>query len=67
MEDYFGNRSTLRRRSNNPDIQQFPYNNNTIRNQRNVSNASGNTTSRFDKNHAWENIAEGKVPKRRAN
>ena len=66
LEEYFGNQRTLGRRSDNPDIQKFGYNNNTIRIQRNVSHASGNTRGRFDKKRAWENITEYKVPKRRA-
>ena len=63
LEDYFGNQRTLGRRSDNPDIQQFGYNNNAIRIQRNVSHASGNTRGRFNKKRAWENISEDKVPK----
>lgn len=53
LEEYFGNQRKLGRRSDNPDMRQFGYNNNTIRVQRAVTCQSGNTRGRKDKNKAW--------------
>ena len=49
VEEYFGNQRKLGRRSDNPDIRMFGYNNDTIRIQRTVSCQSGNTRGRKDK------------------
>lgn len=64
VENYFGVQRSLYRRSDNPDLKQFGYNNNTIQIQRNVSHTSGNTRGRFDKKRAWESISNDKIPKR---
>lgn len=63
-EEYFGNQRKLGRRSDNPDIRMFGYNDNTIRMQRAISCQSGNTRGRKDKNRAWDNISNDPLPKR---
>eukprot|EP00112_Aurelia_sp_Birch-Aquarium-sp1_P010895 Seg2305.2 transcript_id=Seg2305.2/GoldUCD/mRNA.D3Y31 product="hypothetical protein" protein_id=Seg2305.2/GoldUCD/D3Y31 len=65
VDEYFGNQRKLRRRSDNPDIRMFGYNNNTIRIQRTVSCQSGNTKGRKDKRRAWEQITDDPVLRRR--
>ena len=65
LEQYFGNQRKIGGRSDNPDIQQFGYSDNTIRIQRNVSHTSGNARGRYDKNRAWENVSDDPVPKRK--
>lgn len=65
LEEYFGNQRKLGRRSDNPDMRQFGYNNNTIRVQRAVTCQSGNTRGRKDKNKAWVNVSDDPVPKRK--
>lgn len=64
IEEYFRNQRKLGRRSDNPDIRMFGYNDNTIRMQRAISCQSGNTHGRKDKNKAWENISNEPLPKR---
>ena len=49
VEEYFGNQRKLGRRSDNPDLHQALYNDNTIRIQKEVSITSGNTRGRYDK------------------
>ena len=61
-EEYFGKQRKLGRRNDNPDIHAFGYNGNTIRIQRTVSCQSGNTRGRKDKQKAWENITDAKLP-----
>lgn len=58
VEEYFGNQRKLGRRSDNPDIHTFGYNNNAIRIQRQVSCQSGNTRGRKDKRRAWEEVTD---------
>lgn len=65
LEEYFGNQRKLGRRSDNPDMRQFGYNNNTIRVQHAVTCQSGNTRGRKDKNKAWVNVSDDPVPKRK--
>ena len=60
LEQYFGNQRKIGRRADNPDIQQFGYNDNTIRIQRNVSHTSGNTRGRYERKRAWEKQGEKK-------
>ena len=48
-EEYFGNQCRLGRRSDNPDLTTFVYNDNTIRIQKSISCESGNTWGRGDK------------------
>lgn len=65
VEEYFGNQRKLGRRSDNPDIRAFGYNNNAIRIQRQISCQSGNTRGRKDKKRAWEQITDDPVPCRK--
>jgi len=65
VEEYFGKQRKIGRRSDNPDIHRFGYNNNTIRIQRSVSCQSGNTRGRKDKNRAWEQVSDAKLPCRK--
>lgn len=65
VEEYFGNQRKLGRRSDNPDIRTFGYNNNTIRIQRTVSCQSGNTRGRRDACHAWDQVTHTKLPCRK--
>ena len=57
-EEYFGHQQKLGRRSDNPDISSFGYNNNTIRIQRAVSCQSGISRGRKDRSKAWEHITD---------
>ena len=63
VEEYFGNQRKLGRRSDNPDFNQYLYNDNTIRIQREVSVSSGNTRGKYDRKRAWENVTDEKLPK----
>eukprot|EP00794_Sanderia_malayensis_P013602 gene13602-15013_t len=65
IEEYFGNQRKLGRRSDNPDIRMFGYNNSTIRIQRTVSCQSGNTRGRKDKRRAWEQVTDDPVSRQR--
>ena len=60
VEEHFGNKYKIGDRSENPEIFQFGYNDNTI--QRNVSRSSGNTHGRYDRKRSWENITNDAVP-----
>lgn len=61
-EELFGKQRQLGRRSDNPDISQFGYNNNTIRIERSISCQSGNTRGRKDKKRAWVQVTDEKLP-----
>lgn len=61
VEEYFGKQRKIGRRSDNPDIHEFGYNNNNIRIQRSVSCQSGNTRGRRDKRKAWDEVSENKL------
>ena len=65
LEEYFGKQRQLRRRSDNPDIHTFGYNSNAIRIQRSISCQSGNTRGRKEKERAWEQVTDAKVPCRK--
>ena len=64
LEEYFGNQRKLGKRNDNPDIEQFGYNANTLRIQREVSRISGNTRGRYDSKRTWESVSEDIIPKR---
>ena len=66
IEEYFGSQRQLGWRSDNPDLQMFGYNDNTIRIRKNVSCSSGNTRGRYDKRKNWVNTDNTPVPKRKA-
>ena len=65
VEEYFGNQRKLGRRSDNPDLKTFGYNDNTIRIQKSISCQSGNTRGRYDKKRSWENITDEQLSKRK--
>ena len=65
LEEYFGNHRQLGRRSDNPDIHKFECNSNTIRIQRSISCQSGNTRGRKEKEKAWEQVTDVKLPCRK--
>ena len=58
VEEFFGHQRMLGRRSDNPDIQQCLYNDNTIRVQKEVSITTGNTRGRYDRKKSWVNISD---------
>ena len=64
-EEYFGRQRQLGRRSDNPDIRQFGYNNNAVRIQQSISCQSGNTRGRKDKTQAWVEVTNTKLPCRK--
>lgn len=64
-EENFGNQRKMGRRSDNPDIRAFGYNNNAIRIQRTVSCQSGNTRGRKDQKRAWVNVTDDPLPCRK--
>ena len=61
FRDYFGNQRKIGRKNNNPDVNEFGYNNNAIRIQRQVSCQSGNTRGRKDRSKAWQQITDEPV------
>ena len=63
IEKYFGSQRQFGRRSDNPDLQMFGCNDNTIRIQKNVSCSSGNKRGRYDKRKNWVNTGNTPVPK----
>ena len=65
VEEHFGNQRKMGRRSDNPDLKTFGYNENTIRIQRTVSHTPGNTRGRFDKKRAQEEVTNDPVSKRK--
>ena len=66
LEEYFSNQRKIGGRSENPDIFQFGYNDNTMRIQRNVSHSSGNIHGRYDRKRSWKNITNDAAPKRKS-
>ena len=56
----------LGQHSDNPDLQMFGYNDNTIRIQKIVSCTSGNTRGRSDKRKNWVDTDNTPVPKQKA-
>ena len=65
IEEYFGSPRKIGRRSDNPDIKMFGYNDNTIHIQRSVSSPSGNTRGRKDRRKAWVEVRDEPLPKRK--
>ena len=61
----FGSQRKIGRRSDNPDIKMFGYNDNTIHIQRSVSCQSGNTKGRKDRKKAWVEVTDEPLPKRK--
>ena len=55
VEEYLGNQRMLGRRCDNPDIQTFGYNDNTIRIQRHIALNTGNMCSEH-RNEKWVKV-----------
>lgn len=66
LEEYFGNQRKLGRRSDNPDVWLFGYNDNAIRTQRSISCQSGNTRGKKDRNKPWVNVSNDPLPKKKS-
>eukprot|EP00112_Aurelia_sp_Birch-Aquarium-sp1_P020172 Seg5138.2 transcript_id=Seg5138.2/GoldUCD/mRNA.D3Y31 product="hypothetical protein" protein_id=Seg5138.2/GoldUCD/D3Y31 len=67
-EEYFGRQRSLGRRSDNPSLQQFGYNANTIRIQRSVRTTTGNTSGKYGglkKNSSWYSTDNEPLKKRK--
>ena len=55
----------LGRRTENPDLQEYMYNANTIRVQKEVLLTSGNTRGRYDRKQSWVYTTDDIVKKRK--
>ena len=64
-KEYVENQRKMGRRSDNPDIHAFGYNNNSIRTQRTVSCHSGNARGRKDQKRAWVKVTDDPLPCRK--
>ena len=64
--EYFGRQRSLGRRSDNPNIWQFGFNNNIIHTQRSVAPVTGNTEGRHDKKRkiSWTDVDETPLKRR---
>ena len=69
VEEYFGRQRSLGRRSDNPNIWQFGFNDNIIRTQRSVAPVTGNTEGRHDKKRkvSWTDVDETPLKRRQKN
>ena len=67
VEEYFGHQRMLGRRTENPDLQEYMYNANTIRVQKEVSLTSGNTRGRYNRKRSWVYTTDDIVKKRKRN
>ena len=67
VEEYFGGQRKIGRRSDNPDMYMFGYNNNALHVQRNVGANTGNTRGRHrnSKRSAWKDVDNEPLPKRK--
>ena len=67
VEEYFGRQRSLGRRNDNPTVQQFGYQANTIRLQRSVHQVEGgNTSGRHCKKHkSWSGVDNQPLQKRK--
>ena len=66
LEEYFGRHRSMGRRSDNPSLQQFGYQTNTIRIQRSIAPVTGNTRGRVkEKRHvSWNSVDDTPLPKK---
>ena len=69
VEEYFGRQRSLGRRSDNPNIWQFGFNDNIIRTQRSVAPVTGNTEGRHDKKRkvSWTDVDETPLKRKQKN
>ena len=67
VEEYFGGQRKMGRRSDNPDMYMFGYNNNALHVQRNVGASTGNTRERhgYSKQSSWKDVDNETLPKRK--
>ena len=65
LEEYFGNQRAQGRRSDNPDLQSFGYNDNASKVKRFISHTSGNTRGKYNRKRAWESVSDEKLKKRK--
>ena len=65
VEEHFGHQRMLSRRTENPDLQEYMYNANTIRVLKEVSLTSGNTRWRHDRKRSWVYTTDDIVKKRK--
>lgn len=68
LEEYFGRQRSLGRRNDNPTVQQFGYQGNTIRMQRSYLKPTGNTEGRSTtKKRSWSQVDNASLAKRKPN
>eukprot|EP00794_Sanderia_malayensis_P002687 gene2687-3109_t len=69
LEEYFGRQRSLGRRNDNPSLYEFGYNANTLRMQRSVVRATGNTegASKYKCGHSWYNVDNMPLKRRSVN
>ena len=65
VEQYFGKQSEIGRRSDNPTIKTFGYNDNSIRMQRSNVQKQGNTKGTSTTEKRWRSIDNQKLPRRK--
>lgn len=66
LEEYFGRQRSLGRRNDNPTVQQFGYQGNTIRMQRSHHKSTGNTSGRSSKKqNSWAEVDNEPLAKRK--
>ena len=67
VEEYFGRQRSLGRRSDNPTVQQFGYNANTIRMQRSIAPVTGNTRGAHNQKRkvSWFNVENEALRKKK--
>ena len=66
-EEYFGHQRMLGRRTENAELQEYMYNANTIRVQKEFSLTSGNTRGRYDRKRSRVYTTDDIVKKRKRN
>ena len=65
VEQYFGKQRGIGRRSDNPTIYAFGYNDNTIRMQRSNLQIQGNTKGQSSTKKQWRDVDNRELPRRR--
>ena len=68
LEEYLGKHRSLGRRNDNPDVNQFRYNSNTIKMQRSITINTGNTSGSYgNKKHraSWSSVDNGPLMKKK--
>ena len=65
VEEYFGGQMGMGRRSENPDMYMFGYNNHALHIQKTIS-VTGNTRGRHQKRKQWDKVDNSALPKRKS-